>query len=111
MNVEALRQFILAQGPSKNVVNLDWAIIWATTSPRHTAVWEKDLAIAHINGIITRTSEDKPRHPKIPTLGPKTVYFGPTILLDQTDAATFSPGEEITGAMPSLQTSPGNNQL
>jgi len=48
MTVEALRQFILAQGPSKNVVNLDWTIIWAGNkkvidpiAPRHTAIIEK----------------------------------------------------------------------
>lgn len=105
MTTEALRQFILAQGPSKNVVNLDWTIIWATNkkvidpiSPRHTAVWGKDLVTAHISGLSTdsKISEDKPRHPKNPALGSKTVYFGPTILLDQADATTFSSGEEIT---------------
>jgi len=48
MTIEALRQFILAQGPSKNVVNLDWTIIWAGNkkvidpiAPRHTAIIEK----------------------------------------------------------------------
>ena len=45
MTIEALRQFILQQGPSKNVVNLDWTIIWAGNkkvidpiAPRHTAI-------------------------------------------------------------------------
>lgn len=45
MTIEGLKQFIIAQGPSKNVVNLDWTIIWATNkkiidpvAPRHTAI-------------------------------------------------------------------------
>jgi glutamyl-tRNA synthetase len=48
MTIDALRQFILQQGPSKNVVNLDWTIIWAGNkrvidpiAPRHTAVIHK----------------------------------------------------------------------
>ena len=30
MKVEALQEFILKQGPSKNIVNLDWSLFWAT---------------------------------------------------------------------------------
>jgi glutamyl-tRNA synthetase len=50
MTIEGLKQFIIAQGPSKNVVNLDWATIWATNkkiidpiAPRHTAVLSKGM--------------------------------------------------------------------
>lgn len=30
MTVEALHEFILKQGPSKNIVNLDWTLFWST---------------------------------------------------------------------------------
>lgn len=30
MTIEALQEFILKQGPSKNIVNLDWTSFWAT---------------------------------------------------------------------------------
>ncbi|RPB20071.1 glutamyl-tRNA synthetase [Terfezia boudieri ATCC MYA-4762] len=104
MTIEGLKQFILAQGPSKNVVNLDWTIIWATNkkvidpiSPRHTAVFFEDAVIAKVIGASeTPTSGDRPRHAKNKDLGTKKVYFGPTILLDQADAASFKDGEEIT---------------
>lgn len=50
MTIEALKQFILSQGPSKNVVNLDWTIIWAfnkkvidPVAPRHTALLKSSL--------------------------------------------------------------------
>ena len=39
MTIEALQEFILSQGPSKNIVNLDWSLFWATNkkcvSPFH----------------------------------------------------------------------------
>jgi glutamyl-tRNA synthetase len=41
-------------------------------------------------------SLDKPRHPKNPELGLKKVFYSKTILLDQADAKSFKPDEEIT---------------
>jgi len=45
MTVEALRQFMLLQGPSQAVVSLEWDSIWTTNkkiidpiAPRHWAV-------------------------------------------------------------------------
>ena len=104
MTIEGLRQFILSQGPSKNVVNLDWTIIWAINkkvidpiSPRHTAVLEDRKVTCRILGVSKAAhSEDKPKHAKNPSLGNKKVYYGPTILIDQADAASFTQGEEIT---------------
>lgn len=104
MTVQGLKDFIISQGPSKNVVNLDWTIIWATNkkvidplSARHTAVFSEDAVTAKIiGGPATPTSEEKPKHAKIASLGEKTVYYGPQVLLDQADAASFKDGEEIT---------------
>jgi len=104
MTVEALRQFILAQGPSKNVVNLDWTIIWAGNkkvidpiAPRHTAIIEKSHIRATIAGAPSpAVCEDKPKHKKNPAIGTKKTYFGSTILLDQADARSFRVNEEIT---------------
>ncbi|KAG0137108.1 glutamyl-tRNA synthetase [Tuber indicum] len=104
MTIEALRQFILAQGPSKNVVNLDWTIIWAGNkkvidpiAPRHTAIIEKSHVRATITGAPSpAVCEDKPKHKKNPAIGTKKTYFGSTILLDQADARSFRVNEEIT---------------
>lgn len=104
MTIEGLKQFILSQGPSKNVVNLDWTIIWATNkkiidpiAPRHTAVFKTNHAVATVlDGPEKPYAEDKPRHAKNTDLGTKKVYFSKTLLLDQDDAKSFKDGEEVT---------------
>lgn len=105
MTIEALREFILKQGPSKNIVNLDWTLFWATNkkfvdpvAPRHTAVAEKDsvLAVITLNGPEEAYTEQKPKHAKNPALGMKTVLYGPKIVIEQEDALSFAVDEEIT---------------
>jgi glutamyl-tRNA synthetase len=103
MTIPALREFILKQGPSQNLVNLDWKKFWATNkkcidpvAPRHTAVLKQDAVIAHIRGIDATSSADKPRHAKCPDLGTKKVFFSKEIIIGQVDAQSFKLNEEIT---------------
>ncbi|GKZ80662.1 hypothetical protein AnigIFM56816_004888 [Aspergillus niger] len=103
MTVPALREFILKQGPSKNITNLDWTLIWATNkkyidpvAPRHTALMKKDLVKAVIKGAPAPYTEDKPKHNKNPEVGQKKVTFSGSVLFDQEDAKTFKQDEEIT---------------
>ncbi|KAL9119259.1 MAG: hypothetical protein Q9187_004183 [Circinaria calcarea] len=104
MTIEALREFILKQGPSRNIVNLDWTLFWATNkkyidpiAPRHTAVTKEKAVPTTIRGArVAPYTEDKPKHGKNPSLGTKKVAFSQNILIDQEDAATFAQDEEIT---------------
>lgn len=104
MTVPGLREFILKQGPSKNVINLDWTTIWATSKKyidpvagRHTAISKKDMVKATIKGgPATPYTEDKPRHAKNPEVGMKKVSYSSTILIEQEDAKTFKQDEEVT---------------
>ena len=104
LTVPALREFMLRQGPSRNAVTMDWTVLWAMNrkaidpvAPRHTAVETKGVVVATIaGGPPTPYSEEKPKNPKNPTLGTKSVTYASTVLIDQADASTFSPGEEIT---------------
>lgn len=105
MTIPALREFILKQGPSRNIVNLDWTQFWATnkkyidpTSPRHVAIFKDKFVKATItaNGPATPYVEDKPKHNKNAELGTKKVTYSSSLLLDQDDAKTFKEGEEIT---------------
>lgn len=103
MTIPALREFILKQGPSRNIVNMDWASFWATNkkvidpiAPRHTAVDKKNIVKAHINNVSGPYVEDKPFHPKNPAVGTKKVTYSSSILLDQEDVALFKKDEEIT---------------
>lgn len=100
----ALREFMIRQGPSRNVVTMDWTILWATNKkildpvvPRHVAIYKKDLVTATIAGGPEKTyNEEKPKHVKNPAVGTKLVTFGNKVYLDQTDTASFGTNEEIT---------------
>ncbi|KAK9473235.1 glutamyl-tRNA synthetase [Dipodascopsis tothii] len=104
MSVEGLRSFILAQGPSKNIVNSEWSLIWATNkkvidpiAPRHTAVTKENavtVSLAHAPA--TPVTEERAKHKKNPAVGNKKLILADKILVEQEDAQTFKEGEEIT---------------
>ena len=104
MTIPALREFILKQGPSKNVTLFDWALIWATNkkyidpvAPRHTAIENQDIVKATIiGGPSTPYTEKRQKHAKNPAVGEKVVAFSSSIVLEQVDAQSFKEGEEIT---------------
>lgn len=104
MTVEGLRNFIISQGPSKNVINLDWSVIWALNkkvidpiAPRFTAVAEKDLVVVKlVDGPTEPVTELKPKHKKNPDVGEKKVIFSNEALLEQADANGLVAGEEVT---------------
>ncbi|KAK5993838.1 Glutamyl-tRNA synthetase [Cladobotryum mycophilum] len=106
MTVEALRDFIIKQGPSRNVVNMDWTTFWASNkkeidpvAPRHTALLKKDLVKVTLTGSEAPsavTVEDKPKHPKNPSVGTKKVVYSSSVYVDQEDAKSFKDNEEVT---------------
>ncbi|KUJ06715.1 putative glutamyl-tRNA synthetase, cytoplasmic [Mollisia scopiformis] len=104
MTIGALRDFILKQGPSRNIVNMDWTTFWASNkreidpiAPRHTAVDIKDAVRAVLtNGPEKAYVEEKPKHNKNPAVGMKKVAFSKHLILDQEDVKLFKQDEEIT---------------
>ncbi|KAI4594744.1 hypothetical protein KJ359_007547 [Pestalotiopsis sp. 9143b] len=106
MTIPALRDFILKQGPSRNVVVMDWMAFWAANkkeidpvAPRHTAITVKDAVKVTITGDeapAEPVTEDKPKHPKNPDIGTKKVAFSKEVILDQADVKLFKKDEEIT---------------
>ncbi|KAF9877177.1 glutamyl-tRNA synthetase [Colletotrichum karsti] len=106
MTIPALREFIIKQGPSRNVVNMDWNSFWNINkkiidpiAPRHTAILEKDAVKVKCTGAeapAAPRTEDKPKHPKNPDVGTKKVVFSSELILDQADAKSFKKDEEIT---------------
>ncbi|KAF2754057.1 glutamyl-tRNA synthetase-like protein [Pseudovirgaria hyperparasitica] len=104
MTIPALQEFILKQGPSKNIVNLDWTTFWATNKKfidpvagRYTAVDKTDMVKCVVNGAREAPyAEEKPLHAKNKDVGVKKVYYSQEILLDQEDAQSFAANEEIT---------------
>jgi glutamyl-tRNA synthetase len=104
MTIPALRDFILKQGPSRNIVNMDWTLFWNANkklidpvAPRFTAVDKKDAVTVFITGGPEKPyTLDKPRHAKNPDVGMKKVTYSSHIILDQEDAKLFKQDEEIT---------------
>jgi glutamyl-tRNA synthetase len=106
MTLPALRDFILRQGPSRNVVTMDWTSFWSANKKeidpvvaRHTAISQKDIVKVTVTGADAPAEAfvlDKPKHPKNPDVGTKKVAFSSHLLLDQADAKSFKAGEEIT---------------
>ncbi|KKA26905.1 hypothetical protein TD95_002121 [Thielaviopsis punctulata] len=106
MTIEALRDFILKQGPSRNISLMDWTTIWAGNKKvidpivaRHTAISVKDIVKVKLTGAEAPAAafvEDKPKHPKNASVGTKKVAFSSELVIDQADAVTFKDNEEIT---------------
>lgn len=102
MTVEGLKNFVISQGPSKNIINLDWSIIWAANkkiidpvAPRHTAVVDP-VPVDIVDGPAQPVVEQKPKHKKNPDVGLKDVVYANKIIIDRADADLLQDGEEFT---------------
>lgn len=104
MTIPALRDFILKQGPSRNVTIQDWASFWAINkqmidpvAPRHTAIEDTQSVVGYIlNPPAGPYKEGRPRHPKNDGLGTRQVTYSGKIILEQIDVKSFAINEEIT---------------
>ncbi|KAL9609511.1 MAG: hypothetical protein Q9167_005729 [Letrouitia subvulpina] len=105
MTTEALREFMVKQGPSQNILNQDWTQFWAINkkvidgvAPRHTAIAKQHVVEATVRGpgASPPRVEEKPKHGKNPAVGTKRVAYSDRILIEQVDAQSFAQGEEIT---------------
>ncbi|CAH2045899.1 unnamed protein product, partial [Iphiclides podalirius] len=102
MTVEALRQFIRAQGSSRSVVFMEWDKIWAINkkvidpiAPRYTAL-EPNPVPVNLRGVTSDSTLEVALHPKNPDVGTKIVWVSPRLLVDQVDAAALKEGENAT---------------
>ncbi|ROT64447.1 ligase [Penaeus vannamei] len=101
MTVQGLKDFIIAQGSSRSVVNMEWDKIWAFNkkvidriAPRYTAL-QGDLVPVNIAGVKEESTVAQ-KHPKDPSIGNKTVWRGPRVLIEPVDAAELKEGENAT---------------
>lgn len=103
MTVEALKEFIIAQGSSKSVVFMEWDKIWAINkkvidpvAPRYTALEKDNRIVVSVSGIAKAEAVQVAAHPKNADVGQKTVWIGPRILIDYVDAEVLKEGENAT---------------
>merc|ERR1719167_2118039 len=82
LTVEALKQFIIAQGSSRSVVFMEWDKIWAINkklidpvAPRFTAVDSRYCVPVHVDGGDVKVeAATVNKHPKDEAIGTKTVW-------------------------------------
>lgn len=104
MTVEALKEFMLEQGPSRNTSLMEWDKIWANNkqiidpiAPRYTCIG-KDTACKLIieNVSVATEARSQPLHPKNPAVGSKAVIYGRECYIERDDAQDIQEGEKIT---------------
>ena len=105
MTIDALKEYILLQGASKNTLVLTWDKIWAINkqkidpvAPRYTTVDKEGSCVKVVIEGAPSVPELKsnPLHKKNPDIGVKdTVYFK-NIYLDALDGKDLVEGEEVT---------------
>ncbi|KAK4402069.1 Glutamate--tRNA ligase, cytoplasmic [Sesamum angolense] len=104
LKIEALIQFILEQGASKNLNLMEWDKLWAINKkiidpvcPRHTAVIEEKRALL----ILTDGPKDPfvrilAKHKKYEGAGEKAATYLNRLWIDYADAESISVNEEVT---------------
>ncbi|KAI0934689.1 hypothetical protein AcV5_006451 [Taiwanofungus camphoratus] len=104
LTVEALRQFMLAQGPSQAIVSLEWDSLWTLNkkvidpvAPRFWAISKTDIVPVTIKGgLAVPEMKTLPKHKKNPEVGEKRTVFSSEVFVEQEDALSFDDQEEIT---------------
>lgn len=94
LTVEALKEFVMTQGASRNTNSMSWDKIWAINKqridpviPRFCAIEKQSLVeLTLSDGPAKPTPKQENLHPKDPTMGTKTMYTAKTIYLRQDDA-------------------------
>ncbi|ELR17023.1 glutamine-tRNA ligase [Acanthamoeba castellanii str. Neff] len=104
LTVEALREFIIAQGSSSRTNLQEMEKLWALNKqiidpviPRYTAIETSKKVPFHLtNGPATPYTKSVPRHRKNLELGEKVLTFTNTVYLEQEDAKILKDNEEFT---------------
>ncbi|KAK1444074.1 glutamine-tRNA ligase [Babesia gibsoni] len=104
LTLNALRDFILEQGPSKAINLMEWDKIWAKNKqtidpivPRYAAVATDAVELKLENFKDVQLPHGKrDLHPKNPEMGSCDIWFSDKVLIDRADAEEIEDGEEVT---------------
>ncbi|KAL6552310.1 hypothetical protein OROHE_007674 [Orobanche hederae] len=104
LKIEALIQFILEQGASKNLNLMEWDKLWAINKkiidpvcPRHTAVIdERRVLLVLTDGPKDHFVRILAKHKKYEGAGEKAVTYSNRLWIDYADAVSISVDEEVT---------------
>jgi len=104
LTVEALKEFVMTQGASRNTNSMSWDKIWAINKQRIDPVVPRFCAMEK-KGLVKVTLKDGPAapekktgdlHPKNPEVGKKDFFVAREIYLRHEDCQVLKDGEEIT---------------
>ena len=106
LTIEALREYILMQGASKNTILLEWDKLWSINkriidplASRYVALNCDHLCCVKISGTDGPQVPELrpiPRHKKNPQLGDKQMAFSSNLFMEQADVSTLKVGDEFT---------------
>jgi len=104
LTVEALKEFVMTQGGSRNTNSMSWDKIWAINKqkidpvvPRYCAIEKGSLVeLTLSDGPEKPTIKKENLHPKDPSMGTKDMYLAKKVYLRKEDAQVLSEGEEVT---------------
>ena len=104
LTVEALKLFMLDQGPSKNTNLMEWDKLWALNkdvidpvTPRYTAIVKSTACKLHVeNGPEPVEARSQQLHPKNEAMGSKAVVYGKELWIEKDDAVAIEEGEKLT---------------
>jgi glutamyl/glutaminyl-tRNA synthetase len=104
MQVEALKNFIISQGASRRVINMEWDKFWSENkkileeiSPRYMAVTTGSkvlLCVTNVSEVVDGVLINV--HPSKPEMGQRVLRRSNQIYLEGDDAQLFKEGEEVT---------------
>lgn len=105
LNITALRSFMLSQGASRRVVNMDWANFWAENKKEIDKTAQRFMAIdkaQHTRLVVTNGPKEADFafsetscHPKDPSLGSRAMRLCDEVLLESVDVKDIQLGEDI----------------
>lgn len=104
VQVPALREFILSQGASRRITDMEWDKFWTLNKRVIDPVAARYYALDQRNTVpLTLTNVPEgvvglpvARHPKDATKGNKVMRFTNKLLLERDDVNAFQEGEEVT---------------
>lgn len=105
LNIQALRQFMYAQGASRRVVNMVWSKFWAENKKEIDKDAKRFMAIdkdEHVLLTVTNAPDSSENafistdcHPKDPSMGKRIIRIAKQVLLEKVDTEGIETGEEI----------------
>nr|CCA26963.1 unnamed protein product [Albugo laibachii Nc14] len=105
VQVEALREFILSQGASRRITDMEWDKFWTLNkrvidpkAGRYFAIQKKSAVRLKLTNIEEDVKIGLPiaLHPKDPSMGEKIMRFGCDLLLEREDVEQMEEGQEVT---------------